>query len=74
MKKKKKSNSKWLPTFPASITRILSESQTVLILWAIIKTVQFLKHSLIVCSTKTSVAESTDAVASSNTNIWQKNQ
>lgn len=57
-------------TYPSLITKILSLSIIVLILWAIVKTVQFLNTSLIVFCTKFSVYISILAVASSiNTNL-----
>ena len=57
------------PTLPSLITRILSESAMVFILWAIVKTVQLLNDSLSVCYIVTSVWLSILDVASSKSMI-----
>lgn len=56
-------------TFPASIIMMTSQCRTVLRRWAIVRTVQSAKLSLIVCWILASVAVSMDAVASSSTRI-----
>ena len=67
-----RANYSQLLTFPSSKTRILSESNTVCSLCAIVSNVQSLKASRIVVWTKLSVSVSIAAVASSNIKICKE--